>query len=106
MSQLNAGIARIDITNYAAGEPNDPLYAKALVLQDSATTIVLVTVDAVATEEIGSVPNCYLECVRSRLYGDLSIPRESVIISASHCHGSVCEDIEDRTVQVLSLIHI
>lgn len=101
MSQLNAGIARIDITNYAAGEPNDPLYAKALVLQDSATTIVLVTVDAVATEEIGSVPNCYLECVRSRLYGDLSIPRESVIISASHCHGSVCEDIEDRTVQVV-----
>jgi len=56
---LAAAIAAVNslsangFTNYEAGPVNDPLYAKALVLMDDARTVVLVTVDAVAIEEIG-----------------------------------------------------
>jgi hypothetical protein len=99
MNQLSAGVARADITDTTAGEPNDPLYAKALVLKDADTTVVLVTVDAVAIEEIGPIRNGYLQEVRTRLEAELNIQPESVIVAASHCHGAVCGDVADITVQ-------
>jgi len=49
-AQLLAGVAKGDITDRAAGPVNDPSYVKALVLKDGSTTVVLVTVDAVAPE--------------------------------------------------------
>lgn len=100
-AQLRAGVARADITSTEAGPANDPLYVKALVLKDDATTVVLVTVDAVAIEEIGHIKNGYLARVRARLREELGIPPESVLIAASHCHGVVCADVEDRTVQAV-----
>src|SRR5262245_12143620 len=59
-AQLLAGVAKRDITNRDAGPVNDPLYAKALVLKQGATTVVFVTVDAVSLGEIGYIPNDYL----------------------------------------------
>jgi hypothetical protein len=101
MTQLHAGTAKIDITDRTIGEPNDPLFARALVLRNDNTEVVLVTVDAVATEEIGPIKNGYLEQVRERLQKDLGLDPESVIISASHCHGTVCANVEDLTVEVV-----
>jgi hypothetical protein len=100
-TQLRAGVARADITGAEAGPANDPLYVKALVLRGDATTVVLVTVDAVAIEEIGHIKNGYLARVRARLQEELGVPPESVLIAASHCHGVVCADVEDRTVQAV-----
>jgi hypothetical protein len=99
--QLQAGAAKVDITNREAGPVNDPLYAKALVLKDDDATWVLITVDAVAVGEIGHIKNDYLPNVRAQLEKDLGIKPASVMINASHCHGVVCGDVEQRTVQAV-----
>ncbi len=100
-AQLRAGAAKVDITNLDAGPVNDPLYVKALVLAEGDTTIALVTVDAVAIAEIGSIRNEYLDKVRSRIEQELHIPPTNVLVNASHCHGIVCADVEERTVQAV-----
>jgi hypothetical protein len=99
--QLRAGVAKVDITSTDTGMVNDPLYVKALVLSDDATTAVIVTVDAVAIAEIGTIGNEYLANVRSRLQADLHIEPASVLITASHCHGRVCADVEQRTIRAV-----
>jgi hypothetical protein len=100
-TQLSAGAAKVDITNTEAGTVNDPLYAKALVLKDETTTAVIITVDAVAIAEIGPIRNEYLANVRSQLQKELNILPTNVLVNASHCHGSVCADVEQRTVQAV-----
>jgi len=100
---LLAGVAKVDITKREAGPVNDPLYVKILVLKDDDTTVVLGTVDAVAIGEIGHIKNSYLTNVRDRLQAEYQIPAESFIVNASHCHGIVCEDIEDRTIEAVKL---
>src|SRR3990167_9196012 len=95
---LRAGVAKVDITNPVAAARDAPLYARALLLSDGDTTAVLVTVDAVAIAEIGSIGNDYLGRVRSQLEKELKIKPACVLINASHCHGLVCKDVEHRTV--------
>jgi len=98
---LRAGVAKVDITNTEAGPVNDPLYVKALVLSDGRTTAAIVTVDAVAIGEIGPIKNDYLATVRAQLEGELKIPPAHIMINASHCHGIVCSDVDQRTVQAV-----
>jgi hypothetical protein len=98
---LRAGAAKVDITNREAGPVHDPLYVKALVLKSGGTTAVLITVDAVAIGEIGHIKNDYLPNVRGRLEKELGIPPTNVLANASHCHGVVCADVEERTVQAV-----
>ncbi len=99
--QLLAGVAKVEITNRKVLPVNDPLYVKALVLRQGATTAVVVTVDAVAIGEIGSIGNDYLGNVRARLRKELDIPPENVVVNASHCHGKVCADVADRTFRAV-----
>ena len=98
-AQLVAGVAKVDITDRAAGPVNDPSYAKALVLRDGATTVVLVTVDAVAIGGIGRIGNDYLGNVRAALERELGIPPASVLVNASHCHSVVRADTDANTGQ-------
>ncbi|MFN9852365.1 MAG: hypothetical protein ACK57P_11170, partial [Planctomycetota bacterium] len=98
---IRAGVAKVDITNAQAGPVNDPLYAKAIVVESSETTIVLVSVDAVAIGEIGYIKNDYLPAVRKRLESELGIPGQHLVVNASHCHGVVCDDVADRTVEAI-----
>ena len=100
-AQLLAGVAKVDITNVEAGPVNDPLYAKALVIRNDATTVVIITVDAVAIGEIGHIKNDYLPKVRSRIEKELNIKPANVLANASHCHGIVCADVDERTVQAV-----
>ncbi|HEY7095771.1 MAG TPA: hypothetical protein VH437_03550 [Terriglobales bacterium] len=100
-AQLWAGVGKADITNTSAGPVNDPLYVKALVLKNEDTATAIITVDAVAIAEIGSIPNDYLATVRSRLQKELNISPANVIISASHCHGIVRSDVAERTFQAV-----
>ena len=112
--QLLAGVAAVDITGTATEQIADPLYAaidaedtndrlcvKALVLRDEITSVVVITVDAVAIAEIGSISNDYLTNVRAQLHEELSIEPTQILINASHCHGVVCADVEQRTVQAV-----
>jgi hypothetical protein len=100
-AELLAGAAKVDITNREAGPVNDPLFVRALVLKSGDTTAALITVDAVAIGEIGYISNDYLPNVRARLEKELGIPPDRVLANASHCHGIVCGDVEERTVQAV-----
>jgi hypothetical protein len=100
--QLWAGAAKVDITDVKAGPANDRLYVKALVVKNATTTAALVTVDAVAIAEIGSIRNEYLGNVRALLEKELGLPPTHVLINASHCHGSVCADVQQRTFQAIA----
>jgi hypothetical protein len=100
-AQLWAGAAKVDVTNREAGPVNDPLYVRALVVRDDTTTTAIVTVDAVAIGEIGPIRNDYLGKVRARLNDELQILPANVMINASHCHGIVCADVDERTVQAV-----
>ncbi len=100
-AELTAGTAKVDITNRSAGPVNDPLYAKALVISDGETTVVIVSVDAVAIGEIGYLKNDYLPNVRSHIQKELGIPSAHIMINASHCHGIVCSDSDKRTIEAI-----
>ena len=97
-AQLLAGVAKVDITDRAAGPVSDPSYVKALVLKDGSTTVVLVTVDALAIGGIGRIGNDYLGKVRAELQRELGIPPASVLVNASHCHSVVRADTDALTV--------
>jgi hypothetical protein len=99
--QLWAGAAKVDVTDTKARPANDRLYVKALVLKNDATTAVIATVDAVAIGELGSIGNDYLAKVRAQIEKDLKIQPAHVMVNASHCHGSVCPEIQERTVQAV-----
>jgi len=100
-AELMAGAAKVDITDRDAGPVSDPLYVKALVLKDDATTLAIITVDAVAIAEIGRIGNDYLPTVRARIDKELNINPANVLINASHCHGVVCADVAERTIQAV-----
>lgn len=99
---LRAGVAKVEITSKEALPRNDPLYVKALVLQDDAKTVALITLDAVSIGEIGYVPNDFLPKVRARLQKALKIAPGDVVVNASHCHGRVCADVDDKAVEAVT----
>lgn len=101
--QILAGVGRVEITDKQAIPVNDPLYAKALVIKQADKTAVLITVDAVAIGGIGYIRNDYLGKVRAALQKDLQIPPESVVVNASHCHGIVCKDVAEKTVEAVKI---
>lgn len=101
IAEMRAGAAKVDITNDEAGLVNDRLYARALVITSGEATAVLVSIDAVAIGEIGPIKNDYLGKVRGQIEADLKIPPTRVLINASHCHGVVCKDVDQRTIQAV-----
>jgi hypothetical protein len=101
--QILAGVGKVEITDRSGKLVNDPLYAKALVIQSESSRLVIITVDAVAIGGIGYIRNDFLENVRTRVKADLKIAPESLLVNASHCHGIVCADAEDRTVQAVRI---
>lgn len=100
---LMAGAAKIDITNEEAGPVDGRMHVRALVIRNRQTTAVLVTVDAVAIGEIGHISNDFLGNVRAQIETDLGIQPSNVLINASHCHGIICKDVQQRTVQAVKL---
>ena len=98
---LWAGVSKVDITETNVPLVNDPLFVKALVIKSETTTAAIVTVDAVALEQIGPIPNDYLGKVRARLEMELGLQPQNVMINASHCHGIVCKDVDQRTVKAV-----
>jgi hypothetical protein len=98
--RLTAGVGKVDIT-HPDTPSNDPRCAKALVLKQGGTTVVLLTVDAVSLGEIGYIKNEFLGNFRARLKRELGIEPGSVIVNASHCHGIVAADIEERAFRAV-----
>jgi len=100
---LRAGVAKSDITADAEGVVvNDPLYAKALVLDDGRTKVAIIAMDAVAIGGIGDIGDAFLPRLRDRIQKELGIPGPNVLVNASHTHPPgrlLCDDAEqlDRT---------
>ncbi len=84
---LRAGVAKADITTDAEGvRVNDPLFAKALVLDDGKTRLAIVAMDAVAIGGIGDIKDDFLPKLRERIQKELGIPGQNVLVNATHTH--------------------
>lgn len=100
-ANLLAGTAVVDITDREAGPSNDPLFVKALVLTSDDTSLVIVTIDAVAIGGIGRIGDDFMPTVRQQLTSELGIAPENLIVNASHCHGIVRNDVAQLTVDAV-----
>ena len=92
---MHAGVSKINITK---GNPdilvNDPLYAKALVLCDGNTRVVIVTMDII------NISSSDAKVIGKRIEDEFGISRENIIINASHAHwvqNQLAEDYLERT---------
>ena len=100
---LRAGVAKSDITISDESVPvHDPLYARALVLDNGETQVAIIAMDVVAIGMIFDVGDDFLLNLRARVEGELGIPGDNVLVNASHTHPPrrmLCEDAEqvDRT---------
>jgi hypothetical protein len=96
---IRAGVARINITkDKPTGLVNDPLYSKALVLDDGKTKAVIITMDLV------NVSFTDLIEIRTRIQNELKISGNNVMINASHNHwvnDQLAEDYLARTVKAV-----
>ena len=97
-NSLRAGTARSNITTDAENvRVNDPLFAKALVLDDGKIRLAIVTMDAVAIGGIGDIKDDFLPKLRARIQNELDIPAKNVLVNASHTHPPgplLCNDEE------------
>lgn len=111
---LRAGVARSEITADAkASRVRDRLYAKALVMEDGKTKIVMVTMDVTAIGGrhisrgiLGDVGEDFLPKLRSRIERELKIPGGNVLVNASHTHPPgrlLCDDRQqvERTLDAV-----
>ena len=96
---LRAGVAKSDITTSEEDVPvHDPLYARALVLDDGTTQIAIVAMDVVSIGDLSDVSDEFLGNVRARIESDLGIPGAHVLVNATHTHPPtrrlLCDDAE------------
>ena len=100
---LMAGVGKVDITREGADAGENPLWVKAVAISRGETHAIIISVDAVAIAEIGSIKDPYLKNVRSAVQKSLGISPESIVVNASHCHGVVALDVEKRTIDAITM---
>src|SRR5690606_25867180 len=76
-----------EFTSRYANKIADPLYAKALVLQDEKTTLLMIMVDTCAMQRD------FIDEVKTAITHSLGIPHGCQLIAATHTHsgGSVAD---------------
>ena len=135
-SNMRAGVGKVDITCRAEGtweallcekvkkhippdylskkvEVSDPLFVRALVLDDGRESVVLVTMDVTAVGArtisqniLSDSADDFLPRLRARVEAELNIPGRNVSVNASHVHQvprMLCDDEAqiDRTLQAI-----
>lgn len=86
--QLQAGAARVDITPTAEELPPgsqgvlDPLYARAIMIDNGHQRAVMLTVDA------GGLPTALWEALRTRAASELGVAPENFLLTATHTHSA------------------
>ncbi|MDD4872209.1 MAG: hypothetical protein PHR77_16765 [Kiritimatiellae bacterium] len=121
---LMAGIGKSDITRWEAGEImgdvaikaslgldkkgrikiHDPLYARALVLDDGTTKVVILSMDVIAIGGIYEIADDFLANVRTKIEKEFKIKETNVLVNASHTHlvgGQICDDVVEKTVDAV-----
>jgi hypothetical protein len=105
MAVLRAGVAKRDITTrLKTAKIKDPLYVRALVLDDDKTKLAIVTMDttAICARQISrrmldDVADDFLTKLRDKVQKELKIPGCNVLVNASHTHPRgrlLCDDDE------------
>ncbi|MBN2316135.1 MAG: hypothetical protein JXM79_19570 [Sedimentisphaerales bacterium] len=96
---LYAGVA---VRNITADTPtkhvHDPLYAKALVLDDGTTKAVIICADIITATETRTSE------IRRRVHEELGINPKNILLNASHNHNTwnqMAEDTNERIVQAV-----
>jgi len=96
---LRAGVSKINITkDRPSGLVNDPLYSKALVVDDGKTKAVVITMDII------NISSTDLEKIRTSIQQELKINGNNVMVNASHNHwvnDELAEDFIDRTINAV-----
>jgi hypothetical protein len=104
-ADLQVGAARVDLTPAADALPpnylgiNDPIFARAIVLDNGDTRAALVTLDA------GAIPTDLWREVATRVEQELDIPAAQLLLSATHTHSvprQNAPDYADKVVQSVS----
>ena len=86
---------------------NDSLYVKTLILKNKNTSLAIITLDVVAIERIGFMPDDYYSNVKTRLKDEFKI--DNVLINASHNHfdnfftgeKKIVDNVEEQTIQAI-----
>ena len=112
---LRAGVAKSDITNDSKeAVVKDPLYAKALVLDDGQQKVAIIAMDTTAIGGrritrgmLNDGAEDFLPNLRSRIQKELGIDGSNVLVNASHTHPPgrlLCDDAGqvDRTFNAVS----
>ncbi|MGH2645656.1 MAG: neutral/alkaline non-lysosomal ceramidase N-terminal domain-containing protein, partial [Chitinophagaceae bacterium] len=94
MEQFKAGVAKVDITptlgtiingdfvGHYVRNIHDPLYSKALVLQDKQMTVVIVVVDITAMGKM------FIDHIKNEIFKLTQISLNNILISATHTHAA------------------
>ncbi len=102
---LSVGAARVDITPEKKALPkgyegiNDPIYIRAIVVDDGTTRAALVTVDA------GGIPTDIYTQVSQQAERELRIPARHMLLTATHTHSvpfGVARELAPRIVAAIS----
>jgi hypothetical protein len=103
---LRVGAAKVDVTPAENELPpgyegiHDRLHARAIVIDDGAATAALISVDA------GALPEPIWEEVARRLEGELGIPADRVLLTATHTHSAPRQEVpgyRDKIVESVRL---
>jgi hypothetical protein len=103
---LRAGAAKVDITPSPGELPKnsrgilDRLYARAIVLENGASTAALITIDA------GAVPDALWQAVTARIEKELKIPAASVLLTATHTHSAGGQRGPDYVQKIVESVRI
>jgi hypothetical protein len=102
---LSVGAARVDITPEKKALPkgyegiNDPIYIRAIVVDDGTTRAALVTVDA------GGIPTDVYTQVSQQAERELRIPARHTLLTATHTHSvpfGIARELAPRIVAAIS----
>ena len=83
---------------------HDPLYVKALVLDDDTTRLAILTMDVIDIGSESELPHDFLLSVRTKIEKEFNISGKNVLVNASHNHcvgGQISEDVVDKTVDAV-----
>jgi len=94
---LRAGVSKVNITkDKPTGLVNDPLFARALVLDDGKNKAVVITTDLI------NIGLAELAEIRTRVQNELKIDGNNIMINASHNHWTndqLAEDYVERIIK-------
>jgi len=101
---MSVGAARVDITPDMKALPkgyegvNDPIFVRAIVIDDGKSRAALVTVDA------GAIPTDTWSKVTRRAEADFRIPAQLLLLTATHTHSVAFSNQEELASKIVGAI--